>query len=122
MIPELIGRTHTLVRLNDLTKEDLIKIMTYAEESPVGVYMDLFRADNIELTFDDSAIEMVSEQAFARKLGARSLVSILNKFLSPIRYICLQNGIHSVSLTREKMEWIMAVDFNLNSIATLLLS
>ena len=86
MIPEFIGRIPIIGKLNELTKEDLIKIVTEPKNALIKQYKVLFEMDNVELEFTDDAVEWVAEEAIKRGAGARGLKALLEKILLDLMY------------------------------------
>ncbi|RXQ88783.1 ATP-dependent Clp protease ATP-binding subunit ClpX [Ancylomarina salipaludis] len=76
LIPEIIGRLPVLTYLEPLDREALRNILTEPKNSIIKQYSKLFKIDNIELTFDESALEYIVDKAIEYKLGARGLRSI----------------------------------------------
>lgn len=76
LIPEIIGRLPVLTYLEPLDREALRNILTEPKNSIIKQYNKLFSIDDIELTFDDSALEYIVDKALEYKLGARGLRSI----------------------------------------------
>jgi ATP-dependent Clp protease ATP-binding subunit ClpX len=86
MIPEFVGRFTTTVTLQELNKQQLIKVLTQIKNNYIEQYKYLFSLDNIELTFDDSAIEQIVDDCLKLKVGARGLHTELEKTLMPHMY------------------------------------
>ncbi|RZT97241.1 ATP-dependent Clp protease ATP-binding subunit ClpX [Ancylomarina subtilis] len=76
LIPEIIGRLPVLTYLEPLDREALRNILTEPKNSIIKQYSKLFKIDDIELTFDESALEYIVDKAIEYKLGARGLRSI----------------------------------------------
>ncbi|MDQ2179879.1 ATP-dependent Clp protease ATP-binding subunit ClpX [Marinifilum sp. D714] len=76
LIPEIIGRLPVLTYLEPLNREALRNILTEPKNSIVKQYTKLFKIDDIELTFEESALEYIVDKAVEFKLGARGLRSI----------------------------------------------
>ncbi|WP_321514777.1 ATP-dependent Clp protease ATP-binding subunit ClpX [Marinifilum fragile] len=76
LIPEIIGRLPVLTYLEPLNREALRNILTEPKNSIVKQYTKLFKIDDIELSFDESALEYIVDKAVEFKLGARGLRSI----------------------------------------------
>ena len=76
LIPEIIGRLPVLTYLEPLDREALRDILTEPKNSIIKQYNKLFKIDDIELTFDESALEYIVDKALEYKLGARGLRSI----------------------------------------------
>lgn len=86
MMGELIGRLPNIVQLDDLTVADLVSIMTSVEGSDLAEYKELFSHFGMTLKCHNKALEYIAQKALNRKLGARSLRSILDKIFLPIVY------------------------------------
>mgnify|MGYP001324033443 CR=1 FL=1 len=91
LIPELQGRFPIRVELNDLTKDDFVKILTEPTNSLIKQYTALIGTDNIKITFTIEAIEKIAEIATevnhnTDNIGARRLHTILEKLLEDILY------------------------------------
>ena len=86
LIPELIGRLPLIVGLNELDRPALLQILTEPKNCLVKQYKALFAIDNIELSFDDNALDSIVEKAFERKTGARGLRSIMESALLNTMY------------------------------------
>jgi len=82
LIPELIGRLPVLAHLNPLDKATLRRILTEPKNSLIRQYIKLFDIDNIKLSFDKSALDLIVEKAMEFKLGARGLRSICEAIMT----------------------------------------
>ena len=83
MIPEFVGRFPSWVALNELSKEDLIRILLDVKHSYIAQYSWLFEQDKIELEFSPEALEMIADRTILNKTGARGLHSELERVLLP---------------------------------------
>ena len=86
LIPEFIGRVPVIVTLNALDKEALKRILTEPKNALVKQYQKLLSYDGVELEFDDSAIEAVTEIALERKTGARGLRAIIENAMTDVMF------------------------------------
>ena len=91
LIPELQGRFPVSVELKSLTKEDFIRILTETENSLTFQYGKLLSVDNINLQFDDGAIERIAEisvelNATSEDIGARRLHTVMEYLLEDISF------------------------------------
>jgi len=86
MIPEFVGRFPNWVSLKELSKEDLIKILTGVKNNFIEQYQWLFSDDGIELKFTDTALDTIAERTMANHTGARGLHSELERVLMPHMY------------------------------------
>lgn len=86
LIPELIGRLPIIAVLDKIDKTALKKILTEPKNSIINQYKELFKLDNINLEITDEACDMIVEEAFKMKLGARGLRSICEKIFKEAMY------------------------------------
>ena len=91
LLPELQGRLHVRVRLNALTKSDFIRILKETDNSLTKQYKSLFETENIDLVFEDEAIEeiaVLTEQINneVENIGARRLQTMFEKILERISF------------------------------------
>ncbi|MFT4693533.1 MAG: ATP-dependent Clp protease ATP-binding subunit ClpX [Francisella sp.] len=100
LIPELIGRLPILSVLNELTEEDLVKILTEPKNALIKQYMKLFEFDGIKIEFTDKALIEIAKKAIVKKTGARGLRSILeNVLLELMFYVPSNEGIAKVIIS-----------------------
>ena len=85
-IPEFVGRLPVLVTLDNLEKEDLVKVLTEPKNAFVKQYQALFNMDNVSLSFTQEALEAAADMAIVQNTGARGLRSILEKTLLNVMY------------------------------------
>jgi ATP-dependent Clp protease ATP-binding subunit ClpX len=81
MIPEFIGRFTTTVSIQELNKEQLIKILTDVKNNYVSQYKYLLKLDEIELTFTTEALDQIAENTLTLKTGARGLHTEIERVL-----------------------------------------
>ena len=86
IIPELIGRMPITVALKELTKDDLVSILTEPKNAIVKQFQASFKMDDVDLTFTTDAIEAIADESIRQKTGARGLRSIVEHFLTDIMY------------------------------------
>ena len=86
LIPEFVGRVPICVSLRGLDKEALIKILKEPKNALIKQYQKLFDMDDVDLTFEDDAIEAIADKAFERKTGARGLRSIMESVMMDTMY------------------------------------
>ncbi len=101
LIPEIVGRLPVISPLEGLTTEDLKKILSEPKNSVVHQYKKLFELDNIELIFDDEALNEIAKQAIERKTGARGLRAIAENILLDVMFESpSQKNIKSIRVTK----------------------
>lgn len=85
-IPEFVGRLPVSVTLDDLGKDELIRVLTEPKNAFIKQYEALFGMDNVTLKFTESALSAAADKAIAQKTGARGLRSILETTLLDVMY------------------------------------
>jgi ATP-dependent Clp protease ATP-binding subunit ClpX len=86
LIPEFIGRLPVVTTLESLDEAALISILTEPKNALIKQYVKLFKMENVDLEFRESALRLVAKKALERKTGARGLRSILEHTLLEIMY------------------------------------
>ncbi len=86
MITELMGRMPVHAVLSSLTERDLQRVLTEPESSLIKQYQYLFELDNVEVEFDESAIQQLAQNAVKTKTGARGLRGVTEKLLMDTMY------------------------------------
>ena len=86
IIPELVGRLPIIAPLDSLKREDLVRILTEPKNALVRQYHRLLEYDNVELSFDEGALEAVADKAIERNIGARGLRAVMEGVLTEIMY------------------------------------
>jgi ATP-dependent Clp protease ATP-binding subunit ClpX len=108
MIPEFVGRFSSYVNLHDLSKEQLINILTQVRGNFVKQYQWLFEEDGVELAFDSDSLELIAERTLKTRTGARGLHTELERVLLP----------HMFDLPRYKKQNILQVTINKTQVNT----
>ena len=102
MIPEFLGRMPIICTMDKLDNDMLKSILTQPKNAILKQYKKLLELDEVELLFDDSAIEAIAQKAMERKTGARALRAILEDFMLDIMYeIPKDDNIGRVTITGE---------------------
>lgn len=99
LIPEFVGRFGSCVSLENLTRPQMIDILTQVKNNFVSQYQWLFDQDGVELSFDADGLELIADRALSTKTGARALHSELERILLP----------HMFDLTTYKKQNIIRV-------------
>jgi ATP-dependent Clp protease ATP-binding subunit ClpX len=86
LIPELIGRLSTVTHLEELTKEQLIRVLTEPKNAVIRQYEKMFKLDGVALEFDISALNYIANEAKERKVGARGLRNVIEKKLLKLQF------------------------------------
>ena len=108
MIPEFVGRFASYVSLHNLTKAQLISILTQVKHNFVEQYKWLFDQDGIELEFDADSLDIIADRTLKTRTGARGLHSELERVLLP----------HMFDLPRYKKADILNVTINKTQVNT----
>lgn len=104
LIPELVGRLPIIASLNEISEEDMVKILTEPKNSLVRQYKKLFAIDDVELSFEDDALLAIAAKAIKRKTGARGLRAILEEIMIDIMYELPEYSGYEVIITKEVVE------------------
>lgn len=86
LIPEFVGRIPSVVALNNLDKDALVKILTEPKNALVKQYKHLFALDGANLEFDQDALNAIAGLAIERETGARGLRAIFETMMRDIMY------------------------------------
>ncbi len=97
MIPELQGRFPIKVELDNLTKDDFIKILSLPKNAITLQYKELLKVDNIDINFTNDALTEIAEiseqeNETSENIGARRLHAVMEKVLEDVSYNA--NGLH----------------------------
>ena len=105
LIPEFIGRLPVLAALEQLTVDDLVRILTEPRNALVKQYQTLLSYDGVELEFDQDALEAIASKAIERKTGARGLRSIIEEVMMDVMFeIPSQEDVTKVRITKEAVD------------------
>ena len=109
LIPELQGRFPIRVELDNLTKEDFIKILTEPDNAVLKQYKELLGVDGVSLNFTDEAIDEIARVAFeenenSENLGARRLHAVLESLLKDVLYEADDNVTKEINIDKEYVE------------------
>ncbi len=86
MIPEFIGRFNCIVNCNELSLEDLVKILTEPKNAVVKQYKRLFEEEHVRLSFSQDALYAAAKKAKEAGTGARALRMILENLLRDLMF------------------------------------
>ncbi|QER41493.1 ATP-dependent Clp protease ATP-binding subunit ClpX [Thermodesulfobacterium sp. TA1] len=85
-IPEFVGRVPVVATLDELSVDDLVKILVEPKNSIIKQYQKLFEMEGVELKFTEGALRLVAEEAYKRKTGARGLRAIIEEVMVDVMY------------------------------------
>ncbi|MDD5483968.1 MAG: ATP-dependent Clp protease ATP-binding subunit ClpX [Kiritimatiellae bacterium] len=105
MIPEFVGRLPMVTALNDLSEEDLVRVMVEPRNSMLKQYEKLLAMEGIKLVFEEAALRHLAFLAAKKKTGARGLRAILEHIMLDIMYEApAKKNIRECRITREVIE------------------
>ena len=109
LIPELQGRFPIRVELDNLTKEDFVRILTEPDNAVLKQYKELLGVDGVSLNFTDEAIDEIARVAFeenenSENLGARRLHAVLESLLKDVLYEADDNVTKEIDVDKAYVE------------------
>ena len=125
MIPEFVGRIPVVTSLNELSEEDLVRILTEPKNAQtqaldeddlvsiltepknavVRQYRKMFQLEDVELEFEDAALHEIARMALARKTGARGLRAICEDVLQQTMFdLPSEEGVTKVIVTEASVK------------------
>lgn len=105
LIPELVGRVPVITALQQLSKDDLVRILSEPKNALLKQFKALFKMDDVDLEFTDDALVAIAEKTLEKNTGARGLRGIMENVLMPIMYETpSEHTIAKVVITRDCVE------------------
>ena len=105
LIPEFVGRLPVISAIHQLTRDDLIRILTEPRNALVKQFQRFFSFDGIELHFAEDALGSIADKALERDTGARGLRSILEEILLEVQFELPSRGdVTKCVVTKETVE------------------
>jgi ATP-dependent Clp protease ATP-binding subunit ClpX len=101
LIPELVGRLPIIGTLNQISVEDMKHILSFPKNALIKQYQKLFNIDNVNLEFEDEAIEEIAKKSIKRKTGARGFRAILENIMLDIMFELPEYKNKTVTITKE---------------------
>lgn len=101
IMPEILGRTPYIVKLNKLTEEEMKMVLTEPKDSIVKQYKKVFEFYGKTLEFDDDAVSEIAKQAMKNKTGARSLQTILSDVFENLEFELEDIEENTIGITKE---------------------
>jgi len=86
LIPEIIGRLPVLTYLNPLNREALRNILIQPKNALTKQYQKLLAMDNVNLSFDDDALDYIVDKALEYNLGARGLRGLMEAVMTDVMF------------------------------------
>ena len=110
LIPELIGRFPIVTYTNQLSKEDLVRILKEPKNALIKQYQKLLSIDGVDLVFEDEALDIIAEETLKLKIGARGLRTIMEKVLTNIMYDYCDKYGEKVSIGVDYVSKVLRID------------
>ena len=104
LIPELVGRLPIIASLQEISEDDMVRILTEPKNSLIRQYKKLFSIDEVELNFEEDALKAIATKAIKRKTGARGLRAILEENMIDIMYELPEYAGYEVLITKEVID------------------
>jgi ATP-dependent Clp protease ATP-binding subunit ClpX len=105
LIPEFIGRLPVMSAIHQLSRGELMKILTEPRNALVKQFQRFFHFDGIELVFADEALASVADKALERETGARGLRSIIEEVLLEVQFeLPSRRDVQKCVVTRDTIE------------------
>lgn len=106
-IPEFIGRFGLIVNVDELSEDELVKILSETKNSPIKQYQYMFKLDGIDLEFDNGSLHEIAKKAKELQTNARGLKNIIEKTLLPYQFDAVnlvEQGVRSIRISKDTIE------------------
>ena len=101
-IPEFVGRVPIVVKMNELSRDDLKDILIGTDKSILKQYQHMFMMDKIKASFDDSLINEIIDNSVDKHMGARGLRGTIEKDIMNLMFeVSKYTHLKSINITRE---------------------
>jgi ATP-dependent Clp protease ATP-binding subunit ClpX len=105
LIPEFIGRLPVMSAIHQLSRDELMQILTVPRNALVKQFQRFFQFDGIELVFSDESLVSIADRALERETGARGLRSIIEEVLLEVQFeLPSRRDVSKCVVTRETIE------------------
>src|SRR5215216_6004152 len=105
LIPEFVGRLPVMSAIHQLSRDDLVTILTEPRNALVKQFQRFFQFDGIELVFADESLVSVADKALERETGARGLRSIIEEILLEVQFeLPSRRDVKKCVVTKEVVE------------------
>src|SRR6201986_3423094 len=105
LIPEFIGRLPVMTAIHQLSRDELMQILTEPRNALVKQFQRFFQFDGIELVFADEALHSIADRALERETGARGLRSIIEEVLLEVQFeLPSRRDVRKCVVTRDTIE------------------
>jgi ATP-dependent Clp protease ATP-binding subunit ClpX len=105
LIPEFIGRLPVMSAIHQLSRDELMQILTEPRNALVKQFQRFFQFDGIELVFADESLTSIADKALERETGARGLRSIIEEVLLEVQFeLPSRRDVRKCVVTRDTIE------------------
>lgn len=102
LIPEFVGRLPIITSVDNLSEDDLVRVLKEPKNSLIKQYRKIFEYDDVELEFEEKALHEIARRALERASGARGLRSVLEATLMDVMFeIPSLNDVEKCLITEE---------------------
>lgn len=113
-IPEFVGRVPIVVKMDELTRDNLKDILIGTEKSILKQYQEIFRMDKIKASFDESLINEIIDNSIQKHMGARGLRGSIEKDMMNLMFeVSKYNDVCEINITRKLLDNPSAVSENI---------
>lgn len=103
MLPELMGRLPIITTLEDLSEEDMTKILTQPKNALLKQFVAMFEMDNQKLVIEKDAIHEIVIKAMERNTGARGLRGVVEEVLEDVMFDSPSSKVEEVTITAKQV-------------------
>lgn len=101
IIPEFIGRIPVIAALDELDKDALVRILTEPKNALIKQYQKIFALEDVEIEFEEGAVEEIARTAIKRETGARGLRSVIEDVMLDLMYdIPSEDNVEKILITK----------------------
>lgn len=108
LIPEFTGRLPIIASMNELTEDDLVKILTEPKNSIVKQYKRLLELDGVDLSFKTDALREIAKTSIERNTGARGLRAVLENVMIDVMFNIDDNKTKKIQITKKMLNSLVA--------------
>ena len=120
LIPELVGRVPIVTTLHDLDQDSLLKILTEPKNAIVKQFKKLLALDGVTLSFEKKALLYIAKIALMKKIGARSLRSILEGIMLDHMYTLPLSNTKNLTIKASAVLQYIKNNFSDNDVTTIM--
>lgn len=111
-IPEFIGRFGLITSVEELSTDDLVKVLDSTKNSLIKQYQYIFKLDGLDLEFQDAALKKIASKSKELKTNARGLKNIIEKILLPYQFDAInlvKRGLNKIIISTEAVDGNAAI-------------